>query len=839
MRPRCLTEGRVSLCLAYRRGIDRVGRPGDELSEIFVSLRPALRRLLRDPGLIISAILCLGLGTGANIALFGVADALLNQPLPAEHPEELFAVSLLEDGVARPFSGIEFGELSESVPELDVAARTFVPVALAFEGQATMVQTELITTNYITSVLRPRFLLGRGLAVRDDRESDVPGIVISQNLWRRHFNESPDVIGRLVRTNGRDAVVVGVTTESFSGAMRIVRPDMWVPMGMRPHLLGSDDTSPTFGVVGRLVGDQNFSRIEARLRSSLTDLPSFLETNGPVTVVVGPVTGIGLPPGLRRMMAAAFVFLAALTTLLLAVAVVNVSGLLLIRGMRNQYESGVRAALGASKKRLTMEAFLESSIFAIAGVLSGAVLAWWTTSLIRYVLPRTPEYLEFVGGFSPDWSTWWFAVLLTVITTTAVGILPARRASAADPLLVMQRGGSSGKSRSASRVLDGFVVLQIAASMALVFMAGLLARSYATTEQIDPGFDGSNVVLVRLNLDLAGYSESQGRALFDLLLAEVGALPGVGQTALTSRVPLGGTGPTLDLVSRDVGQARETAIRGVHSNTVSSDYFRLLRIDYLEGAVLLPPAKEEGTRTILVKRTFAELLSADGDSVLGRQMQATESGEMFEIGGVVEDVAYGGLTGAVEPWIYQPFGTDYVPQMMLIARTQGDPTGVMDSMRSVISSLDRSLPVVDIMLMDAATDRVMGARRQQVMLFGVLALLALTVSGLGTYSTVAYSVASRKREFAVRSALGGPPLRIGWEVCRRAALLSAIGLSIGLPSGIVLAMLVQSQLYGVNAWDPLTILAVVAICFTTTLVASARFARTAANADAGILLRTQ
>ena len=246
MRPRRLTEGRVPLCLAYTGKSTGVGRPGNELSEIFVSLRPALRRLLRDPGLLISAMLCLGLGTGANIALFGIADALLNQPLPVEHPEELFAVSLLEDGVARPFAGNEFGELRESVPELDVAARTFVPVALAGEGQATMVQTELVTTNYITSVLRPRCLLGCGLAVRDDQESDVPGIVISQNLWGRHFNESADVIGRLVRTNGRDAVVVGVTTDSFSGAMRIVRPDMGVPMRMRPHLLGWGDTSPTF-----------------------------------------------------------------------------------------------------------------------------------------------------------------------------------------------------------------------------------------------------------------------------------------------------------------------------------------------------------------------------------------------------------------------------------------------------------------------------------------------------------------------------------------------------------------------------------------------------------------
>ena len=388
-------------------------------------------------------------------------------------------------------------------------------------------------------------------------------------------------------------------------------------------------------------------------------------------------------------------------------------------------------------------------------------------------------------------------------------------------------------------MLGGFVILQVAGSVALVLMAGLLARSYANTAQIVPGFDGRNVVLVQLNLDHAGYSESEGRAFLDRILFEVGALPGVAETSLTSRVPLGGTGPALDLLSRDAENGNETAIRGVHSNTVSSDYFRLLRIDYLEGAALRPPGRDEGRRTVLVNRTLAERLSAGRGSVLGTRIQATESGAYSEIIGVVEDVAFGGLTGAPEAWIYRPSGVDYLPQVTLMARTENDPSGMMDSMRSTISSLNRNLPLVDIRLMVDDTGRLLGARRQQVMLFGTLALLALAVSAMGTYSTVAYSVASRKREFAVRSALGGPPMRIGWEVSRQAVLLSAIGLSMGLPLGLVLAISVRSQLDGVNVWDPFTILAVVGVCFTTTVVASVKFARAAANTDAGLLLRAE
>src|SRR5262245_27990588 len=381
----------------------------------------AFRQLARTPGFTAAAVLCLGLGTGANVAVFSIANAALSRPLPLERSEEIFLASRLLDGAGTPLNFTEFSELREAAKDLDLAIRTYAPVNLSDGREARMAEAELVSANYFSSVLRPRLVMGRPFAAADDQPSNVVPVIISRSFWLRRFNEDATVLGRQVRINAHPATIIAVAPEGFTGVMSIVGPDLWIPLGMRQTLLPSSDVTPLFGLVGRVRPGQTIPEVQAQLETLLPNLPGFHQTGKRTQVEARQAAGVGIPPGIRGTVISGLSFLAGLALFVLAIAVSNVVSLMLIRAALREREYGIRAALGAGS-RLIRDALVESLVLAMLGVMLGGILAWWTTSLIAS--PQPAQYLTSALNVRPDLNALWFAALVAICTGLAAGIVP-------------------------------------------------------------------------------------------------------------------------------------------------------------------------------------------------------------------------------------------------------------------------------------------------------------------------------------------------------------------------------------------------------------------------------
>src|SRR5262245_21906097 len=493
-----------------------------------------LRQLARTPGFTAAAVLCLALGTGANVAVFSVGNAALSRPLPLDRSEEIFLASRLLDGAGTPLNFTEFSELREASRDLDLAIRTYAPVNLSDGREAQMAEAELVSANYFSSVLRPRLVIGRPFAAEDDKPSNIVPVIISRSFWLRRFNEDPTVVGRQLRINAHPATVVAVAPEGFTGVMSIVGPHLWIPLGMRQSLLPSSDRAPLFGLVGRLRPGQTIHTVQAQLETLLLNLPAFHRTGKRTQVEARRAAGVGIPPGIRGPAISGLSFLAGLALLVLAIAVSNVISLMLIRAALREREYGIRAALGAGS-RLIRDALIESLILSMLGVSLGGILAWWTTSLITS--PRPAEYLTSALNVRPDLNALWFAVLVAICTGLAAGIIPALRAGATDPLRLIRRVGAGRQDSRGFKLLSVFVITQIALSSILTFGAGLLLQSYIRRSQVEPGFQTRNALAASFNLADVQYDETRGRLFYERLTQEIRAVPGVDEVALASETP--------------------------------------------------------------------------------------------------------------------------------------------------------------------------------------------------------------------------------------------------------------------------------------------------------------
>lgn len=785
-----------------------------------------LRLLGKSPTFTASALLCLSLGTGANVAVFSIASAVLSRPLPVERSEDLVLLSFYIDGTPGPLNAVQVSEVRSAAKDIALAARTYVPVTFSDGKEAYVVETELVTANYFAGVLRPRLLLGRAFENREDEPSDYAPVIISRRLWRRRFNDAPDVIGKSIRISARDAVIVGIASEEFNGVMSIIGTDAWVPMGMRQALLPASHAAPTFGLVGRLTSGQTIEQVRTQLETILPHLPSFSSRAKDLRVEIGAAAGVGIPPGVRGQVVNGLSFLAALAVLVLAIAVANVVSLLLIRGALREREFGIRTALGADRGRLIRDALLESLVLTLMGAAIGTTVAWWATGLIPG--PAPGEYLTSTLDLRPDRNALWFAVIVAIVTGLAAGLIPALRAGSADPLQLMQRGRTRGKPGRGFKVLYGFVVAQMALSIVLTFGAGLLVNGYLRASDVALGFDATNVLAVSFDVSQLNYDESRGRRFYDRLLREIRALPDVRDAALASGKPFG---TALRLVSMDV----PVAVKSMRFNVVSPEYFDSLRIEFLAGRNFTQ------RNEIVVNQTLARTLMrlpASGRSPLGMQFRLSgDTNEQFEVVGVVKDVMVSGQTQTADPSIYRSFDEEYRPSMTLLARMRSNPGAIMDVLRRVIASIDRDVAIVQMSTLKDDWANANSFRRQLTSLFSALGLLAMTITGIGIYGVVGYTSSSRQHEFAVRVALGGQPKRIAWQVLRSALSLAVSGLIVGLPLGFALSSLIRSSLFGVTAWQPQVITAVAAIGVTTALVSSSRAAWIASRTEIAKLLR--
>jgi putative ABC transport system permease protein len=772
----------------------------------------ALRQLARAPGFTAAAVLCLGLGTGANVAVFSIANAVMSRPLPLERSEEIFLASRLLEGVGTPLNFTEFSELREAANDLDLAIRTYVPVNFGDGREAQMAQSELVSANYF-NVLRPRLVMGRPFAAADDQPSNVVPVIISRSFWLRRFNEDPTVLGRQVRINARLATIIAVAPEGFTGVMSIVGPDLWIPLGMRQTLLPASDATPLFGLVGRVRPGHTISGAQAQLETLLPNLPAFLHAGKRTQVEARQAAGVGIPPGIRGPAINGLSFLAGLALLVLAIAVSNVVSLMLIRAALRAREYGIRAALGAGS-RLIRDALIESLILSILGVMVGGILAWWTTSLITS--PQPAEYLTSALNVRPDLNALWFAALVAIFTGLAAGIIPALRAGATDPLRLIRRVGTGRQCSRGFKLLSGFVITQIALSSILAFGAGLLLQSYLRRSQVELGFQTTNVLAASFNLADVHYDETRGRLFYDRLAQEIRAVPGVDEVALASETPF--------TASRTVTVESPALVSSVKVTIVSPQYFDTLGIAITAGR------RFDSSTGILINETLARQIRP------GARLRISQGGGTFEVAGVVKDTMIDGNTQTAAPVIYRSYRDEYRPAMIVLIRTSGSLSAAA-ALRRAVSTLDPDVAIMDLRTLASHWERTTGPRKQIASLFSLLAALALLITAIGIYGVIGFTAKSRQHEFAVRTALGGWPRLIAWQIFRSALALTFWGLMIGVPLALALVKILRSSLFGATVLEPAVILGVALVAVATAIAATSRAARAAVRTDIAQLLR--
>ena len=786
-------------------------------------LRSSIRLLVSRPGWSVAAILCLAIATGANTAAFTIVNGLLLRPLPFDEPDRLVMVALREQGSTRPFALREYRELSEqSTATSMLLARTFFPLSLAAgdrDDGARMAQAELVSGNYFET-LRVAPFLGRFFDERAGREGSPLLAVLSHRLWQRRFESDPGVVGKTVHVNGRSATVAAVTPPGFVGAMQLVAADLWLPAAIYPDLVASAraDTTPMFGVMGRLAAGMTVEEAESRL----TALASAIELKGvsgePLAVIVKTAGGFAVPVSVERVVLTISGFIYVMMGLLMAVACANVAALVLARGVGRSREIAVRLSLGASRMHIARQLVTESIVLALAGCAAGVVVALWLTQALVARLSTPFQYVSYAIDVHPDARVFAYSALATAVAAALCGIAPIRLAGRVDVVDVIKQSAASGRSRRSMRSLNAMVVVQFAVSTTLLVAAGMLVRTYMHVQSSRPNFETTGLVAATLDLDQLHIDRTAGVRMYQMLIERLSAVSGVTGITLTRDLP--SRSSTTVAVYSDADSPTASASARVMAATavVSTDFFRTLGLTVRQGRSFEPGDPARPLEAV-INEAMAQRLWPN-ESAVGRTFSRHDrDGARIEVIGVVANSEKESATRRPQPAFYLPFPQEYAARMTVLMRVHGEPSLFFTTIRQIVRDLDRDLAIVDMRTMDDLLDDLAHQQQIPATVLTLVAALGLLLSAVGLYGVVAYGVRERARELGIRLALGARPVDIRRLVLRQGFSIVGIGLAIGVSGTAAIAQILRNRLFGAGVMDPTMLLAVGVVLLATSFTA--------------------
>ena len=786
-------------------------------------LRSSIRLLVSRPGWSVAAILCLAIATGANTAAFTIVNGLLLRPLPFDEPDRLVMVALREQGSTRPFALREYRELSEqSTATSMLLARTFFPLSLAAgdrDDGARMAQAELVSGNYFET-LRVAPFLGRFFDERAGREGGPLLAVLSHRLWQRRFESDPGVVGKTVRVNGRSATVAAVTPPGFVGAMQLVAADLWLPAAIYPDLVASAraDTTPMFGVMGRLAAGITVEEAESRL----TALASAIELKGvsgePLAVIVKSAGGFGVPVSVEGVVLTISGFIYVMMGLLMAVACANVAALVLARGVGRSREIAVRLSLGASRMHIARQLLTESIVLALAGCAAGVIVALWLTQALVARLSTPFQYVSYAIDVHPDARVFAYSAIATAVAAALCGIAPIRLAGRVDVVDVIKQSAASGRSRRSTRSLNAMVVVQFAVSTTLLVAAGMLVRTYMHAQSSRPNFETTGLVAATLDLDQLHIDRTAGVRMYQMLIERLSAVSGVTGVTLTRDLP--SRSSTTVAVYSDADSPTASASERVMAATavVSTDFFRTLGLTVRQGRSFEPGDLARPLEAV-IDEAMAQRLWPN-ESAVGRTFSRHDrDGAHIEVIGVVANSEKESATRRPQPAFYLPFPQEYGARMTVLMRVHGEPSLFFTTIRQIVRDLDRDLAIVDMRTMDDLLDDLAHQQQIPATVLTLVAALGLLLSAVGLYGVVAYGVRERARELGIRLALGARPVDVRRLVLRQGFTIVGIGLAIGVAGTAAIAQVLRNRLFGAGVMDPTMLLAVGVVLLATSFTA--------------------
>ena len=800
----------------------------------------AARLLRKSPAFTVAAVLTLALGVGVNTAVFSVVNAVVLRPLPVRDGDRLAAIAR-HSASSSQLLGVSAPDLAD---HRDLTSTVFDDLAgydigftmFAMPGaRAERVIVTWVTGNYFSLLdLQPALgrLIGRDEVVAG--RSD-PVVVLGYSAWERRFARDPSVVGRAVLINGRQLTIVGIAPRNFAGTFAFTDSELYLPLTWSEGL----QRLRTGHTIGRLLPGVTIERAQA----ALTLVARRLAQDDPdkyagVAFSVVPEQLARPEEDQARWNARSGAITLALVALVLSVAAVNVTNLLLARGVDRRRELAVRAALGAGRSRLIRQLLTEGMLLAALGGAAGVVLARWTVSaLSRFQLPGDkPLHLD----FHVDTRVLAYAIAAAAVTGLVVGLAPAFQSTRVDLDEALRDGGRrSAAGGGRRRIRHVLIVGQIAACFMLLFAAGLFTRSLTKAEHVDLGFRPAGVLNVGMSVEPLGFSAARGRELFELVERRVRALPGVDNVSFAANVPLGYVRlrASIDAEGRAIA-AGDRLVAGF--NNVSPEYFSAMGIPIVAGRGFTRSDDDRVPGVAIVNQRFAEAVWPS-QSPIGRRFRTTGPGEPWlEVIGVTPTGRYEFFFEEPQPFFYAPLAQQDSSLRTLQIRTALAPESLVPAVSRAIADVEPQLPLFDVMSMERLLDSGPSGFllvRWAAVFAGILGLLALSLAVIGLYGVVSHSVSQRTHEIGVRMALGAAPGDVARLVVGDGLMVIVAGIGAGLAAALAASRFVASLLFDVSARDPLTLAVVAPILSAVALVACAIPAWRAMRVDPAHALR--
>ena len=833
------------------------------LDAIIQDLRHACRVMLKQWAFTAIAVATLALGIAATTVIFSAAEAVLLRPLPYREPGQLvwFFAANYKIGYTRlpvNWAPQAFEELQKHSNAFSEFARLKRKDFVLVDGDGAEQLRGMRASANVFDLLGVRPALGRTFLPEENELGRHRVVLISHELWQRRFNSDSNVIGRamhLIDTelNDRDGaphdtldpqryVVVGVLPPRFEFPLGAVpksgefffggHADVWEPESLTTK--EREGHSVLDLIIGRLKPGVSLVQADADTRALFARV---LEYTKP------PESGYGvelLP--LTKQVAGnargALLMLMGVTGFVLLIGCVNVANLLLARAAARRREFAVRAALGASRRRLLRQALAESLVLAIAGGAAGLLLSYWGIGAVRTLAPDLPRVAEVHVGLP----VLTFTGAVTLLSALLCGMAPAVQTSTAGPADALKEGGAqTGASLRAGRLGSVFVVTEMALSLTLLIGAGLLINSFIRLQQVDPGFQASGVLTLHLSFGHPKYQNDANGFLIQPLLDQLRGLPGVESAAMTSWAPVQGGRERFAAGAEIEGDTSGGPSRVIVSRIsfVTQDYFRTMGIGLLRGHEFsLSDMSLTAPPVWIASESFARRYFPGRDP-LGRRIRA---GPWGEIVGVVKDTREAALDEPPEPHLYRagihtgPLG---LRGATVVLRTSGDPRAVAAAVEQVVHRIDPDQPLHNAQTLRQALADSVAERRFQTVLLTTFAAVALLLAAVGIFGVMAHAVTRRTREIGIRMSLGANPSRILILVMRRGLMLTLLGAVIGIAGGLALTRILAHQLFGVTPTDPLTFAGVSLLLVSVAVLACAIPAACAARVDPMAALRCE
>ena len=796
---------------------------------MFQDLRQGVRMLAKSPAFTVTIALTLGLGIGANAAVFSIVNALLLRPLPVADPFNLYVLSVAHPGNEQPHpvSYADFVDYRDhSGVFSDLAGYELNFAGLSTDNRADRLAVAYVTGNFF-SMLGVGAAPGRPVLPSEGATFGAdPVIVLGRAYWKKRFNGDPSVVGRRVLVNGRPFVVAGVVPEGFHGVYALVEFDAYMPLGMMFPANAYKDViekrdNHDLHVLGRLKPGLTRAEAQAKLDVVARQLEQqYPATNKAVRVVLTPERLARPEPNAANtnpFIAGVFLFL---VTLVLLVACVNVINLLMVRATVRQRELAVRAALGAARGRLVRQMLTEGLLLAIAGAVAGGLLGRWLSLVLARI--RIPADIPIRLEFEFDWRVFAYIAAIALATGVVVGLVPALRASRMDLNDVLREGGRGmAEGGGRHRLRSALVVSQVAVSLILLIAAGLFVRSVQQAQSVDLGFDPRHVLNLSMDVSQLGVDEPRGRAFYRDVESRVRALPGVESVAWAYSVPFGYYNSTEYVEAEGHPLPTDQRKPSAPYNLVGPEYFRTLKIPIARGRDFTAQDDERARRVAIVNEFMARMLWP-GEDPIGKRFRAANDGAWREVVGVTRTGKYRFIFEDPGPYYYEPIAQRYEPLRVLQIRTSGDPEGIAPAVEKEVRALNPDLPVYDVRSLEHTLDGPNGffLLRLGALFGGTLGLLGLLLALVGIYGVVSYTVAQRTQEIGVRMALGAEHRDILALVVGHGFRLIAAGLAVGLLAAFALSRVLSNLLFGISATDAATFTVVPLLLGGMALVAS-------------------